>query len=397
MRRGSGVAASPLRRCDWIREREHVHVYGRAGLAAEGELRLQVLSIERFGLGAHLAALERLKQQLAAEGLFAAERKHPLPRFPRQVGLVTGNDAAAKHDVVASVTRASRGALLVAETRFQGPTRQPDRASPPVVRCAAWVDMIVLAPGGERFEDLLVQRRAARQSRVRLSCNRGVRGRTGAGHATLDLAADVRASTPTAAAASSCPTSPSSWRPSNNGARRSGAGRAPCRSPPRRLERRPTACATAAACCWSGVAQAWISARTASCPLATRDPRPSLRHRPQGKRGRADGNALSAGELVDMSSRKAASAHGSEARSDRRGADVRAGRGGAADDRRAAGVRRCRDRRGDRAGSAGKTLRDLQAQRLDSAEGKVELERKRRRDRIKSPVRLPAAPLKPSA
>ena len=70
----------------------------------KGELRLQVLSIERFGLGAHLAALERLKQKLAAEGLFAAERKRPLPRFPRRVGLVTGNDAAAKRDVVASVT-----------------------------------------------------------------------------------------------------------------------------------------------------------------------------------------------------------------------------------------------------------------------------------------------------
>src|SRR6478752_98930 len=63
---------------------ERVHVFGRAELYEQrGELRLKVLTIERFGLGAHLAALERLKQQLASEGLFAAERKRVLPRFPK--------------------------------------------------------------------------------------------------------------------------------------------------------------------------------------------------------------------------------------------------------------------------------------------------------------------------
>ena len=72
-------AVLPRRRFDALRldlaNGERVHVYGRAEVwPQKGELRLQVLSIERFGLGAHLAALERLKQQLAAEGLFAAER-----------------------------------------------------------------------------------------------------------------------------------------------------------------------------------------------------------------------------------------------------------------------------------------------------------------------------------
>ena len=47
-----------------------------------GEFRLRALSLERFGLGDHLAALERLKRKLAAEGLFAAERKRPLPSCP---------------------------------------------------------------------------------------------------------------------------------------------------------------------------------------------------------------------------------------------------------------------------------------------------------------------------
>ncbi|MET0562215.1 MAG: exodeoxyribonuclease VII large subunit, partial [Gaiellaceae bacterium] len=80
---------------------DRVHAYGRAELfEAKGEFRLRALSLERFGLGDHLAALERLKKKLAAEGLFAAERKRPLPLLPRRIGLVTGNDAAAKRDVL---------------------------------------------------------------------------------------------------------------------------------------------------------------------------------------------------------------------------------------------------------------------------------------------------------
>ena len=106
---------------------ERVHVYGRPELfEPKAELRLRALGIERFGLGEHLAALERLKQKLAAEGLFAAERKRPLPRFPRRIGLVTGNDAAAKRDVIASVqARFPPAQIVVAETFVQGPRRCP--------------------------------------------------------------------------------------------------------------------------------------------------------------------------------------------------------------------------------------------------------------------------------
>ena len=83
---------------------ERVHVYGRPELwTQKGELRLRALSIERFGIGEHLAALERLKAKLAAEGLFADARKRPLPRLPRRIGLVTGNDAAAKRDVLTAI------------------------------------------------------------------------------------------------------------------------------------------------------------------------------------------------------------------------------------------------------------------------------------------------------
>src|SRR5204863_6534669 len=102
---------------------DRVHVFGRPELyAARGEFRLRALSLERFGLGDHLAALERLKRKLAGEGLFAAERKRPLPRFPRRIGLVTGNDAAAKRDVIASIqARFPPARIVVAETYVQGP------------------------------------------------------------------------------------------------------------------------------------------------------------------------------------------------------------------------------------------------------------------------------------
>src|SRR5436309_7207818 len=137
---------------------ERVHVYGRPELFAQrADFRLRVLTIERFGVGAHLAALERLKTKLAAEGLFAQERKRALPLLPRRIGLVTGNDAAAKRDVLTTVqARFPAANVLVAETYVQGP-----RAAHGIVEalrelCAqSGVDVIVLTRGGGSFEDLL--------------------------------------------------------------------------------------------------------------------------------------------------------------------------------------------------------------------------------------------------
>ena len=125
---GSCVPGSiPRRTFDGLRldlaDGERVHVYGRPELyAAKGEFRLRALSIERFGLGAHLAAIERLKQALAAEGLFDAAHKRPLPSLPRRIALVTGSDAAAKRDVLTTIqTRFPPARVLVAETLVQGP------------------------------------------------------------------------------------------------------------------------------------------------------------------------------------------------------------------------------------------------------------------------------------
>src|SRR5438067_184913 len=183
---------------------ERVHVYGRPELfEPRGELRLRALSIERFGLGDHLAALERLKEKLAAEGLFAAERKRPLPRIPRRIGLVTGNDAAAKRDVIAAVqARFPPARLLVAETFVQGPRAAPAVAEALRAICAEpEVDVVVIARGGGSFEDLLPFS-DERVVRAVAACPVPVVSAVGHEQDTplCDLAADVRASTPTAAA-----------------------------------------------------------------------------------------------------------------------------------------------------------------------------------------------------
>jgi exodeoxyribonuclease VII large subunit len=195
-------AALPRRRFDALglvlENGERIHVFGRPEVwTQKGELRLQVLSIERFGLGAHLAALERLKQKLAAE------RKRPLPRFPRRIGLVTGNDAAAKRDVIASVTgRFPPAHLLVAETRVQGPRAAAEIAAAlKAVANQPAVDVVVLARGGGSFEDLLP---FSDEGLVRAVAACPVPVVSAVGHEQdtplCDLAADLRASTPTAAA-----------------------------------------------------------------------------------------------------------------------------------------------------------------------------------------------------
>jgi exodeoxyribonuclease VII large subunit len=201
------AAAMPRGQFDALRldlaNGERVHVYGRPELwEQKGELRLRALSIERFGLGAHLAALERLKAKLAAEGLFAESRKRPLPRLPRRIGLVTGNDAAAKRDVLTAIqSRFPAARVLVAETYVQGPRAAPEMvAALEAVAAAPEVDVVVLARGGGGFEDLLPFS-DERLVRAVVACPVPVV--TAVGHEQdtplCDLAADRRASTPTAA------------------------------------------------------------------------------------------------------------------------------------------------------------------------------------------------------
>jgi exodeoxyribonuclease VII large subunit len=182
---------------------ERVHVFGRAELyELRGEFKLRALTVERFGLGAHLAALERLKAKLAAEGLFAAERKRPLPFLPRRIGVVTGNDAAAKRDVVTTIqTRFPPARVVVAETYVQGPRAAAEIVAALDALCEQpEVDVIVLTRGGGSFEDLLPFS-DERVVRAVAACRVPVVSAVGHEQDTplCDLAADVRASTPTAA------------------------------------------------------------------------------------------------------------------------------------------------------------------------------------------------------
>ena len=181
-----------------------VHVFGRPELyESRGTFRLRALTIEALGLGAILAGIERLKRALAAEGLFAPERKRPLPLFPRRIALLTGNEAAAKRDFLTAVAaRFPAANVLVAETYVQGP--QASAAIVSALTALAQepdVDVLVLTRGGGSFEDLLPFS-DERVVRAVAACTVPVV--TAVGHEQdtplCDLAADARASTPTAAA-----------------------------------------------------------------------------------------------------------------------------------------------------------------------------------------------------
>ena len=181
-----------------------VHVFGRPELyEARGVFQLRALSIEPLGLGAILTGLERLKRKLAAEGLFAPERKRPLPVLPRRIGVLTGNEAAAKRDFVTAVqSRFPAANILVAQTYVQGQAAPGAIAS--TLRALGRepeIDVIVLTRGGGSFEDLLP---FSDERVVRAVAECAVPVVSAVGHEQdtplCDHAADVRASTPTAAA-----------------------------------------------------------------------------------------------------------------------------------------------------------------------------------------------------
>src|SRR5271169_2693293 len=88
---------------------------------ARGQYQLIVRAVELQGVGALQIAFEKLKQQLAAEGLFAPERKRPLPRYPQRIGLVTSPTGAAIRDVLHVVQRRNPGLeIILAPCRVQG-------------------------------------------------------------------------------------------------------------------------------------------------------------------------------------------------------------------------------------------------------------------------------------
>lgn len=209
VRTGACLPATMLRRrfdliAPPLGEGERVQVSGGLQLyEARGELGFRIATLERVGEGDHAVALARLRRALEAEGLFAPERKRRLPRFPRSVGLLTGVDAAARGDVLAAIaTRFPAVRLVVAETRVQGPAA-PVAIVSALARLSehAGVDIVILARGGGSFEDLLPFS-DERVVRAVAACRVPVVSAVGHEQDVplCDLAADVRAPTPTAAA-----------------------------------------------------------------------------------------------------------------------------------------------------------------------------------------------------
>jgi exodeoxyribonuclease VII large subunit len=186
-----------------LEEGETVHVAGRAEIYEQkGELGFRATTIERIGVGDHLLALEQLKRRLAAEGLFALERKRRLPRVPRAVGILTGADAAARGDLVATIgARFPATKVVICETRVQGKGAVANVvAALRGLSSHPEVDVVVLARGGGSFEDLLP---FSDEAVVRAVATARVPVVSAVGHEQdtplCDFAADVRAATPTAA------------------------------------------------------------------------------------------------------------------------------------------------------------------------------------------------------
>ncbi|WP_201294939.1 MULTISPECIES: exodeoxyribonuclease VII large subunit [unclassified Nocardiopsis] len=173
-----------------------------------GTFSLRALEIRHVGLGELLARLEQLRRTLAAEGLFDAERKRPLPFLPNTVGLVCGRDSAAERDVLENGRR--RWPAVRFEVRPVAV--QGDRAVREVLEALKdldshpEVDVIVIARGGGSLEDLLP---FSDEALVRAVAAAGTPVVSAIGHEQdtplLDYVADVRASTPTDAAKKTVP------------------------------------------------------------------------------------------------------------------------------------------------------------------------------------------------
>src|SRR3954451_14007161 len=168
-----------------------------------GTLSLTAYDVRPVGVGALLARLEQLRQVLAAEGLFAPERKRRLPFLPATVGLVTGRASAAERDVVENARRRWPAvSFRIENVAVQGPYAVTEVINA-VQRLGAdpEVDVIVIARGGGSVEDLLP---FSDESLVRAVVACRVPVVTAVGHETdvplVDHAADRRASPPTAAA-----------------------------------------------------------------------------------------------------------------------------------------------------------------------------------------------------
>lgn len=185
------------------RDGEAVQAHGRISIyEAGGAYQFYVDDLEPAGQGALYAQFERLKARLAAEGLFAAELKQPLPAFPRRIGLVTSPTGAALRDILNVLRRRyPLVQVILSPTPVQGETAPTQIMAALAAIARQPVDVIILARGGGSLEDLWAFNDEA-LGRAIAACPIPVVA--GVGHeidfTIADFVADVRAPTPSAAA-----------------------------------------------------------------------------------------------------------------------------------------------------------------------------------------------------
>ncbi len=209
--KGGGNTAAVIKCVMWRSDAEHlaftpedgqaVIVTGSVRLyAPHGAYQLQVKEIQVAGLGEKYLLVEQWKKELAEEGCFAAERKRELPAFPARVGVVTSETGAVIHDIRTVIERRYPVGIVISPTAVQGETAHREIASA-IKRLCGHVDVVIVARGGGSFEDLFPFNHPD-VVRAIVTCTVPVV--SAIGHevdVTLaDLAADMRAATPSAAA-----------------------------------------------------------------------------------------------------------------------------------------------------------------------------------------------------
>lgn len=187
-----------------LAEGQRIVVHARPDFyVARGSLALLAKEIRPVGIGALLAELARLRELLAAEGLFSPDRKRPLPFLPRRVGLICGRNSAAMRDVL--VNARDRWPAIEFDVR-EVPVQGPQAVAAVTAALAALdadpaVDVIVVTRGGGSVEDLLP---FSNETLVRAVANCRTPVVSAIGHEQdaplVDFVADLRASTPTDAA-----------------------------------------------------------------------------------------------------------------------------------------------------------------------------------------------------
>lgn len=168
--------------------------------APHGSYQLQVKEMKKAGLGEKYLLVEQWKRELAAEGCFASEKKRPLPHFPEKVGVVTSETGAVIHDIRTVITRRYPVEIIISPTAVQGEDAHREIAQA-IRRLSGRVEVLIVARGGGSFEDLFPFNHP---DVVRAIASCPVPVVSAIGHevdVTLaDLAADLRAPTPSAAA-----------------------------------------------------------------------------------------------------------------------------------------------------------------------------------------------------